>query len=252
MAADKAIVITGAADGIGRAAALRLANAGWRVLAMDRSKDRLDQLGRDSGIVPFVGDVTDPAANIAAVAEAERCFGRLDAAVFNAGISDTGGIDAMPVEQWMRIIEVNLFGPYLGIRATVPALRRQGGGSIVVTSSLMGIGGDQNSSAYASSKHGVIGLVRSLARELGCENIRVNALCPGLTDTGMTSRLRNDAPDHHAAIAGQVALGRWAQADEMASTIEFLLSPAASYVSGHALVVDGAASAGTGLMPPQR
>jgi NAD(P)-dependent dehydrogenase (short-subunit alcohol dehydrogenase family) len=250
MDAGKGVVITGAADGMGRAAAERLAGNRWKVLAVDIAADKLGWTENTANVSAFVADVTSVADNQAmAVVAAER-LGRVDAAIFNAGVSRPGAIDRVPLEEWRRVVEINLFGPVMGIRALLPALRRQGGGAIVVTSSLMGLGADPENSAYAASKHGVIGLVRSLARELGEDNIRVNALCPGLTETGMTAKLKQVQPENYARLAGQVPLGRWAQADEMASVMEFLISPAASYVSGHAMVVDAGTLVGTGLLPP--
>jgi NAD(P)-dependent dehydrogenase (short-subunit alcohol dehydrogenase family) len=97
----------------------------------------------------------------------------------------------------------------------------------------------------------VIGLVRSLSRELGCEGIRINALCPGLTKTGMTDMMEDMAPEHYRALVGKVPLQRWADPDEMASVLEFLISPAASYVNGHAMVADGGAVVGSGLLGPK-
>lgn len=246
----RTIIITGAADGIGRATAERLAAADWNVLAADIDGEKLSWTERTAGVEAFAADVTAEAHNLALVDAALEIFGRVDAAFFNAGISLTGAVDRMPVAEWRRVVEVNLFGPLLGVRAVLPALREAGGGSIVITSSLMGLGGDTDNSAYAASKHGVIGLVRSLARELGGEAIRVNALCPGLTESGMTAQLRDHAPNRYLDLAQQTPPNRWAVADEMASVVEFLVSPGAKYVSGHAMVVDAGTIVGTGLMQP--
>jgi len=113
------------------------------------------------------------------------------------------------------------------------------------------LGGDSENWAYGTSKHALIGLVRSVAREIGWENIRINALCPGPTqDTGMTGPIKEVAPGHYDLLKRAVPLQRWADADEMASVIEFLISPAASYVNGHAMVADGGAIVGTGLLFP--
>jgi meso-butanediol dehydrogenase / (S,S)-butanediol dehydrogenase / diacetyl reductase len=158
----------------------------------------------------------------------------------------------MTGESFQRTVAVNMFGPVYGIRAVLPLLRRRERPAIVVTASTMGLAGDSENWAYGMTKHALIGLVRSLARELGWEGIRINALCPGLTETGMTSGLKEVAPDHHLAVAAGVPLGRWAAPDEMAAVMEFLISPAASYVNGHALVADGGAMVGTGLLPPAK
>lgn len=246
----KAALVTGAAGGIGRATCERLARNGWNVLAADLNAEKL-AWAADAGVASMVVDVTSEDDNSRVVAEAESLFGRLDAAVLNAGITGGGSIDKMPFEAFRAVISVNLFGAVLGIRAALPALRRQGGGAIVVTSSTMGLGGDSENSAYATSKHGLIGLVRSVSREIGWENIRINALCPGPTqDTGMTGPIKEVAPGHYDLLKRAVPLQRWADADEMASVIEFLISPAASYVNGHAMVADGGAIVGTGLLFP--
>jgi NAD(P)-dependent dehydrogenase (short-subunit alcohol dehydrogenase family) len=228
----------------------KLSRNGWNVLAVDRDRDRL-AWAEAAGVASLVADVASEADNRSMALEAEARFGRLDAAVFNAGIAGGGSIDEMPFEAFQKVISVNLFGAVLGIRAVLPALRRQGGGAIVVTSSTMGLGGDSENWAYAASKHALIGLVRSVAREIGWEGIRINALCPGPTqETGMTAPIREVAPAHYDLLKRAVPLQRWADPDEMASVIEFLISPAASYVNGHAMVADGGAIVGTGLVPP--
>jgi meso-butanediol dehydrogenase/(S,S)-butanediol dehydrogenase/diacetyl reductase len=156
----------------------------------------------------------------------------------------------MTTDLLRRVIDVNLIGPILGIRACLPLLRRREQAAIVVTASTMGLGGDAENWAYGAAKHGLVGLVKSLSRELGWEGIRINAICPGLTETGMTNMMKEVAPEAHQAVAGGVPLQRWAQPDEQAAVMEFLISPAASYVNGHALAVDGGAIVGTGLLPP--
>ena len=246
---SKAALVTGAAGGIGRATAERLARNAWKVLAVDRDAGKL-AWAEAAGVASLVADVTSETENQRMVAETEARFGRLDAAVLNAGITGGGGIEQISFEAFQNVIAVNLFGAVLGVRAALPALRRQGGGAIVVTSSTMGIAADAGNSAYAASKHALIGLVRSLAREVGWEGIRVNALCPGPTETDMTLPVKDVAPAHYDVLRRAVPLQRWAQADEMASVIEFLISPAASYVNGHAMVVDGGAVVGTGLVAP--
>lgn len=250
----KSVVVTGAASGMGRAACERLAKAGWRVLAVDLNAAQLAWTERAPGIASLVADVSSEEDNARIAAEADRLFGGLDAAIFNAGIVGGGSIDAMTTEAFRRVIDVNLVGPALGIRATLPLIRRRakdtGGGAIVVTASTMGLGGDSQNWAYGAAKHGLVGLVKSLSRELGWEGIRVNALCPGLTKTGMTGMIEDSAPDHYESLSRQVPLQRWAEPDEMAAVMEFLISPAASYVNGHALTADGGAIAGTGLLLP--
>ena len=245
----RAAIVTGAAGGIGRATCERLSRAGWQVLAVDQDAEKLGWT-KDAGIAASVADIASEADNIAMVAEAEDRFGGLDAMILNAAVTGGGAIDALAFEDFRRVIEVNLFGPVHGIRAALPALRRRGGGAIAITASTMGIAGESENSAYCASKHALVGLVHSLSRELGWQGIRINALCPGPTRTGMTSLLEDAAPEHFEALRRAVPLQRWAEADEMASCLEFLVSPAASYVNGHVMVADGGAVVGTGLAPP--
>ena len=246
----RSVIITGAASGIGRAAAERLALAGWQVLAVDYNADNLGWAEGAANIASLVADVSSEADNARIAAEAERLYGGLDAAIFNAGIVGGGGIDEMPLADFRRVIDVNLIGPVLGIRACLPLLRRRRNRAIVVTASTMGLGGDSENWAYGAAKHGVVGLVKSLSRELGWEGIRINALCPGLTMTGMTGGIEEAAPEQYRHLSAQVPLQRWAVPDEQAAVMEFLISPAASYVSGQAIAADGGAIAGTGLLPP--
>ena len=245
----KSVVITGAASGMGRAAAERLSRGGWQVLAVDLNADQLTWTG-STGIASLVADVSTEQDNAAIAAEADRLFGGLDAAIFNAGIVGGGSIDDMTTASLRRVMDVNLIGPILGIRACLPLLRRRENPAIVVTASTMGLGGDSENWAYGAAKHGLVGLVKSLSRELGWEGIRINAICPGLTETGMTNMMKEHAPEAHQAVAAGVPLQRWAQPDEQAAVMEFLISPAASYINGHALAVDGGAIVGTGLLAP--
>lgn len=247
----KSVVVTGAASGIGRAAAERLSRGGWNVLAVDLNADLLDWTEGTENVSAMNADISSEDANRRIADEADRLFGGLDAAIFNAGITGGGSIEDMPTENFQRVFAINMIGPVLGIRAVLPLLRRREGASIVVTSSTMGLGGDSENWAYGMAKHALIGLVRSLSRELGWENIRINALCPGPTKTGMTGMIEEVAPAHYDLLKRAVPLQRWAESGEMASVIEFLVSPAASYVTGHAMVADGGTMVGTGLLGPK-
>lgn len=247
----RSAIVTGAAGGIGRAACLQLAANGWNVLAVDRDADRLT-FNRESGnIVTHSGDISIEAENREMVAHAEKAFGGLDSALFVAGISCGGTIDSVTIEQYQKAVSINLIGTVMGIKVAVPALRRRGGGALLLTSSMMGLGGEAGNWAYSSTKHALVGLVYSLARELGHEKIRVNAICPGTTrSTGLTEAVERDSPAAYSALARATPLQRWAEPEEMATVMEFLVSPASSYVNGVAMPVDGGAFVGTGLLPP--
>lgn len=250
---ERAVIVTGAAQGVGRATAERLAASGWRVVAVDIDKERLAWAEEVAAVTPCVADVATEEGNAAAVDAAVEAAGRLDAVVLNAAVSLSGPIDQLDLADFDKMIAVNLRGPVLGIRAALPALRRAGGGAIAITSSGHGLGGDPGFWAYAATKHGVVGLVRSLARELGHEGIRINAVCPSaIRGTGMSGPLEHVAPEMFAAIAEAIPLRRWCTADEVAAVLEFLISPASSYVNGVALPVDGGALAGSGLLPPAK
>ncbi|MGC8512066.1 MAG: SDR family NAD(P)-dependent oxidoreductase [Acidimicrobiales bacterium] len=242
-------LVTGAASGIGLATALRLIQDGFRVVGWDLEAPDLDAPpGTFAGIA---GDVAERADNETAVAFALDSFGSLDAVCLNAGVTGSGPIDTFPLEDFERIIAVDLKGPVLGVRAALPALRRSTGPrSIVVTASTSGLGGDPGMWAYNAAKAGAVNLVRSLAMELGPEGIRVNAVCPGPTVTAMTSRLREVAPGKAGELTAAIPLQRWAAPEEVAATIAFLVSSQASFITGVALPVDGGVTATTGQFRP--
>lgn len=245
-------IVTGAASGIGRATVERLAAADERVIAVDRSADSFDWVdaGHDH-IAVVVGDVTDPATNAAAVTTALERFGRLDAAVFNAGVSMGGDLLDLPMEQFDRAIDVNVRAVVLGIRATTPILREQGeGGRIVVTASTSGIAGDPNLWAYNTSKGAVVNLVRAAALDLGPDGITVNAVCPGPTTTAMTSRL-TELPEAYEDLRRRIPMQRWGRPEEVAAAIAFLVSADASFVNGAIMPVDGGVTANVGLFTPR-
>jgi NAD(P)-dependent dehydrogenase (short-subunit alcohol dehydrogenase family) len=242
-------LVTGASSGIGQATALRLLHDGFSVVGSDLQVPDLDAPpGTFAGIA---GDVSEQSDNERAVAMALDRFGSLDAVCLNAGVTGSGPIDSFPLEDFERIVAVDLKGPVLGVRAALTALRRSGGPrSIVVTASTSGLGGDPGMWAYNAAKAGAVNLVRSLALELGPEGIRVNAVCPGPTVTAMTARLRELAPDKASELTAAIPLQRWAAPEEVAAAIAFLVSSQASFITGVALPVDGGVTATTGQFRP--
>ena len=244
-------LVTGAGSGMGRALSERLATRGESVVAVDLDDDKLAWVGASERIAAFAGDVTDEAANSAAVALATDRFGGLDAAALNAGIDTVGMIDALPMERFDRVLDVNLRGVVLGVRAVVPALRARGGGAIVVTSSMGGLMGQVGRSAYGMAKAGLVNMVQTVALELGHERIRINAVCPGpIRDTGLSAGFETRNPEAYRHYANRTALKRYGTAEEVAAVMDFLLSPDASYVTGAAVAVDGGATAGQALDQP--
>lgn len=246
-------LVTGAASGIGRATVERLVQLGTCVVAVDRAADQFDWVaGADlDGVVEIVvGDVTSEGCSAAGVDAALRRFGRLDAAVFNAGVSMSGDLLDLPMEEFDRAMSVNVRAVALGIRAVVPEMRRGGAGRIVVTASTSGLGGDPDMWAYNASKGAVVNLVRAAAVDLGPDGITVNAVCPGPTETPMTSRLQA-LPAIREQLRRTIPVQRWGQPSEIAAVIAFLASPEASFVNGAIVPVDGGVTASTGQFLPR-
>jgi NAD(P)-dependent dehydrogenase (short-subunit alcohol dehydrogenase family) len=239
---DKTIIVTGASSGIGEQAALLFASEGANLVLGARRAELLAALAArvaDQGGSARIlaGDVRDEAYAAALVALARSAFGGLDAAFNNAGtVGALGPVPEMTAENWREVVDTNLTSGFYAAKHQIPALRERGGGSIVFTSSFVGHTiGLPGMAAYAAAKAGLIGLVQVLATEHGSEGIRVNALLPGGTRTGMSG----SDPDAHAWIAGLHALKRMADPREIAQAALFLVSDRASFVTGSAMLADG-------------
>ena len=241
----KVAIVTGGASGIGRAAALRLALGGASVLVADRDEvgghGTVDLIADIGGVASFCAvDVTEPDAITAMVADAVGTYGRLDVAVNNAGMSGTyAPLGDQTLDDWNRTLAVNLTSVFLSMQAEIPAMLEAGGGSIVNTASGAGLMGFANLPAYVASKHGVVGLTKSVALEFARKGIRVNAVCPGSVRTPM---LEGFTGGDEAALQGMGKMqpvGRLGTPDEIGEAIAWLCSDAASFVTGVALPVDG-------------
>jgi NAD(P)-dependent dehydrogenase (short-subunit alcohol dehydrogenase family) len=251
MSEARVTLVTGAGSGMGRALAERLAARGEAVVAVDLDDEKLAWAERSERIACFAGDVTDESANEAAVALATDRFGGLDAAALNAGIDTVGMVDVLPMERFDRVLDVNLRGVVLGVRAVIPVLRVRGGGAIVLTSSMGGLIGQVGRSAYGVAKAGLVNLAQTVALEVGHEGIRINAVCPGpIRDTGLSAGFEERNPAAYRHYANRTALKRYGTAEEVAAVMDFLLSSDASYVTGAAIAVDGGATAGQALDQP--
>ncbi len=249
----KVAVVTGAASGIGRATAEKLAAEGAKVVAADLDEAGLAWTDEAPAIVGQPGDVSSEADNQAFVDRATQEFGGLDIMVLNAGMPATAAIDQLPWDDYQRVIDVNLNGVVRGIRAAIPALRNRQGGAIVVTASVSGLGGDPGMWAYNTAKGGVINLVRAASLDLAREDIRVNAVCPGPVRTKMTSIIEEYAAEMFEGLRRHVPMQRWGDPAEVAEVITFLASGAASFVTGAIVPVDGGLTASSGqFVPPER
>jgi NAD(P)-dependent dehydrogenase (short-subunit alcohol dehydrogenase family) len=241
-------IVTGGGSGIGLATAKRILALGGRVVAVDLEEKGLEALKGAAGVKTVAGDVTLEGTNAAAVAAAQE-LGGLNALILNAGLPSQGAIDQLDMDTFDRVIAVNLRAAVLGVRTALPALRKADGPSIAVTASVSGLGGDPGLWAYNTAKGGVVNFVRSAALELGKQGIRVNAVCPGPTHTGMTQGIQQ-APPVHEELRRHIPLGRWGEAEEIAAVLVFLTSPAASFVNGAIVPVDGGVFAGTAQFTP--
>ncbi|WP_230531132.1 SDR family NAD(P)-dependent oxidoreductase [Microvirga roseola] len=256
----KRTIVTGAGSGIGRASALLFAAEGAAVLAVDRDAEAVAETvrrieaagGRGIGLAADAGSEKDIADFVSHAAET---FGGLDVVFANAGVS--GGLTPLleqPVSLWEEVLRINLIGPFLAIRHAAPLMAAQGGGSIVCTASVAGLRANAAGAPYSASKAGVISLVQTAANALGGTKVRINAICPGLIETGMTRPLFDGARERGTEDRiGQLnPLRRAGQPEEIAAAALFLASDESSYVNGQAIAVDGGLSSTHPFAPSRR
>jgi NAD(P)-dependent dehydrogenase (short-subunit alcohol dehydrogenase family) len=243
----RVVLVTGGASGLGQAAVGLLAAAGARLVIADLDLDRGAQVVEEAQAAGAEAtfcrtDVTQEGDVAAAVATAVDRWGRLDGALNNAGTTGPSNLTVdYSLEDWNRVLALNLTGVFLGLKYEIPPMVAQGGGAIVNTASGAGLVGFAGLPAYVASKHGVVGLTRAAALEYVRAGVRVNAVCPGSTRTPMLEGFMGGDPKIERMMEQSAPIGRLARPVEIARAMVWLLSDAASFVVGHAFAVDGGA-----------
>ena len=243
--AGKVAFVTGAGTGIGRATALAFAGEGAGVVVADVSEQGNRETARmieaaGGRALAVACDVRRAEDVKAALDKAVETFGRLDVAFNNAGVEQP----IMPAadlteEEWDRIVDIDLRGVLLCMKHEIPLMLEQGGGAIVNTSSGAGVKGFAGQAAYCAAKYGIVGLTKAAALDYALQNIRVNAVCPGIIETPMMDRFSGGTPEGRERVISQEPIGRMGKPEEIAAAVVWLCSDAASFVTGHALVADG-------------
>jgi NAD(P)-dependent dehydrogenase (short-subunit alcohol dehydrogenase family) len=248
--AGKVAFITGAGSGIGRATAIAFAAEGANVALADidaAGNEETARLVREYGgqVLTAKCDVTSSSDIQAVIGQTVKEFGRLDVAFNNAGIEQPPApLVDITEDEWSRLLDVNLRSAFLCMKYEIPAMLKSGGGSIVNTSSGAGVVGIREQAAYVASKHGIIGLTKSVALEYAAQGIRVNAICPGIIETPMMDRFSGGTPEGRERVIGQEPVGRMGRPEEIASAVLWLSSDLGSFATGHAMVIDGGQTVG--------
>jgi NAD(P)-dependent dehydrogenase (short-subunit alcohol dehydrogenase family) len=241
---NRTALVTGAGSGIGRSSALAFAQEGANVIVSDidvqGGEETVQMIQESNGDAHFFQcDVSQSAQVEALIKVTIETFGRLDFAVNNAGVSmrpaSTVEIDEA---EWDRVISINLKSVWLCMKHEIPQMQKTGGGVVINMSSLAGIRGKAGTLAYSASKHGVIGMTKTAALEFAKEGIRINAICPGLTESGMTAGL-DQRPELAEQLIALIPMGRMGLSENIADGVVWLCDDKASFITGHVLVIDG-------------
>ena len=241
----KVAFVTGAASGIGRATAIAFAHEGASVVVADISEQGSHETTNiikeaGGGALAVKCDVTQTEDVKNCLGQAIETFGRLDFAFNNAGVEQKLALTAeLAVEEWDRVVDTDLRGVFLCLKHEIPLMLKQGSGAIVNTSSGAGVKGFKAEAAYVTAKHGVIGLTKAAVLDYAQSNIRINTVAPGMIDTPMIQRFSSGFAEGRQAMISQEPVGRMGQPEEIASTVLWLCLDAASFVTGHTMVVDG-------------
>lgn len=239
---NQVAVVTGAGRGIGHSIAVRLASEGARVASVSRSDENArrtaDEInaGRSDAAKAYAVDIADHAAVQLTSARIFEDFGRIDILVNNAGVTRDGLSMRMAIEDWEKVIDTNLKGAFSFTQAVMRSMIKQRSGRIINISSIAGLTGNAGQANYAASKAGLIGLTKSLARELASRGITVNAVAPGFIMTDMTDVLSAEVKE---SILKKIPLGKFGEGEDIAAAVAFLASPEARYITGQVLTVDG-------------
>src|ERR1700761_1270827 len=251
----KVAIVTAGGAGIGAATVRRFAKEGAAVIIADLSGTRAravnEEIKEAGGRAAFIKmDASDPEAIQATIKLALDSYGRLDILFNNAGMAEVGLVHDTTLESWNRVMAVTLTSTFLGIKYAVPIMRGQGGGAIINTASISGMGGDYGMASYNAAKAGVINLTRGAALENAKHKIRINCVCPGGINTRVAEVLGGDrAGEFRRTMAANHPVGRMGEPEEIANTVTFLASDEASFITGAMMVVDGGVSAQTGMPP---
>ena len=251
---SRVALVTGGGSGIGAAAARLFAREGARVMIADLSGKRAEAVAASiadagAGTAEWLkGDVAAPDFVASAIDKTVSAFGSLDVVFNNAGLADPGPIESTTVESWDRVQAVTLTSVFLGIKHSIPVMRKQGGGVIVNTASIDGLFGSRNMASYCAAKSGVVNLTRQAAVELAEYGIRVNCVCPGSINTRSAKVLAEGREaEYYALVGGASPMMRIGEPEEVADVVAFLASDAATFITGSALTIDGGLTADTHL-----